>query len=212
MTTNVSGAVPIRGRTALSGNSGRTIDATMKVDLEGTEQWFDDVDPTATGAKTRRSNRRILCMLVRNEAADVLLPKYTVTWKSGKRGLQVDGYCDVTSEACAGVVDEFLPSTGVPVHDLFWIAVKGPSLMRTDLAGGANNSIALDDLLVALTAVTSGATTAGRVAPFALTATSTATTDGTQTRGIINNFGRALSARTTANTNVDILVDTYFVK
>jgi len=211
MTSTASGTVPVRGKTALSGNAGRTIDSTMAAHLEGTEQWFDDIDPTATGAKTRRSNRRCLCMLVRNVAADVLLPKRCVTWKSGQRGKQVDGYCKSTSEACAGVVDEFLTSAGVPVNDLFWLCVQGPTLMKVAV-DATNANIALDDVLIALTAVTSGATTSGRVQTMALTATSTATTDGTQTRALVNRFGRALSARTTADTNGDVLVDTFFAK
>jgi hypothetical protein len=200
--------LPNRGKTFLTGSPDRTIDATMKVDLEGSIKHFDDVDPTVTsGAKMRRSNKRVVCMLVRNEAAAAVLPKRVVSWKSGQRNKQIDGYCKVTDEACAGVVDEFLTSAGAAVHDLFWIVVQGPTLMMTSLAGNAENVINLDDLLGALTAVTSGATTSGRVAVQALTGATAVL--GNQ---IVNGFGRALSAKTTANTNADILVDTYFLK
>jgi len=212
MPNNVEGAVMPRGRTYLSGNPGRTVASSQKADVEGTFHDFKDfVAPTSgNGMRTRRSNRWVTCVLVRNMSGGALLPGYVVTWKSGYRGLQVDGYARTTGQAAAGVVDEFLPAAGVPDKDLFWLVVKGPVLMKTALEGNANNVISLDDRLYALTAVTSGATTAGRVATWALTATSTGTTDGTLTQNILNAFGRALSAKTTANTNADILVDCDF--
>lgn len=211
--SNVNGALPIRGQTFLSGNANRTITATMGVDKEGTLLEFDDVDPTATGGvKTKRSNRKVTCLLVRNEAAAALLPKFIAKWKSGQRGRQVDGYTCITNEAAAGVIDEFLGSSGVAVHDLFWLTVKGPTLIKTPLEGDGTNVISVDDLLGALTAATSGATTSGRVRVNALTATSTATTDGGLGNVLMNSFGRALSAKTTANTNADVLVDCFFMK
>lgn len=205
--SNVNGALPIRGKTFLSGNASRTIDATMGADKEGSMMLFDDVDPTVTtGAKTKRSNRQSTCLLVRNVAAAALLPKFTVKWASGYRNKRVDGYCSSTNEACAGVVDEFLGSAGVAVNDLFWLVVKGPTLMVTPLSGDSANVIAIDDLLGALTAATSGATTAGRVGVIALTAS------GPGGLAVHNAFGRALSAKTTANTNADVLVDVFFLK
>lgn len=75
-------------------------------------------------------------------------------------------------------------------------------MMLTDLAAGANNLIPEGTVLVALTAATSGATTAGRVAPQDLTGATAAL--GLQVQ---NRLGYALSARTTAQTNTTILVD-----
>ncbi len=211
--SNVNGALPIRGKTLLDGNANRTLTSTMAADREGSMMTFDDVDPTATtGAKTKRSNRTVTAMLVRNAAAAALLPKHVVKWKSGQRNRQVDGYTCVTNEAAAGVVDEFLGSAGAAVNDLFWVVVSGPTLIKTPLEGDATNVINLDDLLGALTAATSGATTSGRVRVNALTATSTATTDGKFGDVLMNSFGRAMSAKTTANTNADVLVDVFFLK
>ena len=211
--SNVNGALPVRGKTLLDGNSNRTLTATMATDREGSLLEFDDVDPTVTsGAKTKRSNRRVTCMLVRNAAAAAILGKRVVKWKSGQRGKQIDGYCASTNEACAGISDEFLGSSGCPVNDLFWITVKGPTLILTPLEGDATNVVSVDDLLGALTAATSGATTSGRVRVNALTATSTATTDGSFGNVLMNSFGRAMSAKTTANTNADLLVDVFFMK
>ena len=211
--SNVNGALPVRGKTLLDWNSNRTLTATMATDREGSLLEFDDVDPTVTsGAKTKRSNRRVTCMLVRNAAAAAILGKRVVKWKSGQRGKQIDGYCASTNEACAGISDEFLGSSGCPVNDLFWITVKGPTLILTPLEGDATNVVSVDDLLGALTAATSGATTSGRVRVNALTATSTATTDGSFGNVLMNSFGRAMSAKTTANTNADLLVDVFFMK
>ena len=211
MPNNLEGAVMPRGRTYLSGNPGRTITSSMKADVEGTFHEFKDfIAATGGGMRTRRSNKWVTCILVRNASAGALLPGRIVSWKSGQRGLQVDGYTTTTGQAAAGVVDEFLSSAGVPVSDLFWLVIKGPVLMKTPLEANGNNVINLDDRLYALTAVTSGATTAGRVVTWGLTATSTGTTDGTLTQNLLNAFGRALSAKTTANTNADILVDCDF--
>ena len=65
--------------------------------------------------------------------------------------------------------------------------------MSADVAAGG--------WVVALTAATSGATTAGRVAPQVLTGATAALAAMVQ-----NRIGRALTAKTTANTNADMLV------
>lgn len=213
MTDNVSGGLPRRGQTYLKGATGRTITSTDAAQIEGATKLFDDVAPgQASGAKARRSNRQTLCILVRNASGIALLPKRIARWKSGQRGKQVDGYTTTTAAEAAGVIDEHLPASGVPANDLFWLAVKGPSLILTSLAGDAENVISVDDTLVALTAATSQATTAGRAITWGLTATSTGSTNGTLTNHILNQLGKAMSAKTTANTNADLLVDLQILK
>jgi hypothetical protein len=202
MADNVSG-LPIRGRTYLSG-PGRTPGSTYGASqiLEGTTKIFKDVDQSGRGAKALRSDNDVYCTLVRNASGITLLPKRVVKWKSGQIGKQVDGYCAVDFEAVAGVVDEWLPSAGVVDDDLFWIVRKGPTLVLTDLAGGAANVITSGANLVALTAATSQATTAGRVQEYAFTTNVTALQSQ-----VLNRLGKAMSAKTTANTNADLLVD-----
>lgn len=213
MTDNVSGGLPRRGYTYLGSETGRTITSSDAASVEGATKVFDDVAPgQAAGAKVRRSNRQTTCILVRNVSGIALLPKRIARWASGYRGKRVDGYTTATAAEAAGVIDEHLPAAGVPANDLFWLAVRGPSLVLTDLAGGANNVIAVDDTLIALTAATSQATTAGRVVTWGLTATSTATTDGTLSNYLLNYLGKAMSAKTTANTNADLLVDLQILK
>lgn len=197
-----------RGQTYLTGDPNRTLTSNMHDSIEGTLFEFPDNDPTiVNGARVPRSNRKVLCMLVRNLAAFALEAKRVVKWKAGGRGKQVDGYCAVTDEACAGVVDEFLGASGCPVNDMCWLTVKGPTLVKTSLAGNAENVIAADARLGALTGATSGATTAGRVVAQVFTGATQPLADA-----ITNGFARALSAATTANTNSDLLIDTYFLK
>lgn len=184
------------GATIDSGDYGGT-------QLEGMEWEFEDLDYSANGGvATKRSNERVRCRCVRNVSGGALLPKRLVTFSADEYfGRRVDGYGNSTAEQ-AYPVDEFLPSAGVPDGDLFWIVVKGPATVLTDLAGGANNVHSIGNPVVSLTAATSGATTAGRVAPIDLTG---ATVNlGNQ---VVNWIGRAMSAKTTGNTGADLLIN-----
>jgi hypothetical protein len=98
-------------------------------------------------------------------------------------------------------VDEFLPAAGVPANDLFYIVVRGPATVITSLSD-MSADVVVGDRLVAITAVTSGATTSGRVQPLPGATSSTALANE-----ILNTVGYALSAKTTANTNADLLVE-----
>lgn len=189
-----------RGQTFYGGG---TIDSNnLDPSLEGKEWVFDDLDLTVTGAKTKRSGKKVRCRCVRNVGAAALLPKRLVSFVAGTTyGKRVDGYADTTAEE-AYPVDEFLPAAGVPVNDLFWIVVEGPATVLTDLAGADNNVINAGGVIVALTGATSGATTAGRVAPQDLTGAT-----AVLAKQIQNRIGVALSSKTTANTNADLLIE-----
>lgn len=193
-----------RGETFYNGG---TIDSSNLggVNLEGMVWEFEDVDYSSTspGAKPARSGRKVKCMCVRNVGAAALLPKRLVTLQQSAGAIlgRVDGYARLTADRCFPV-DEFLPAAGVPVNDLFWLVIEGPALCLPDLAGGANNLIPVGTMLVSLTAATSGATTAGRVAPQDLTGATAVL--GVQVQ---NRIGVAVTGRTTANTTSSILVD-----
>lgn len=164
---------------------------------------FEDLDYSVTGPKPARTNRFVRCLVVRNVSGIALLPKRLVTFQqtAGFSTGRVDGYATATA-VNAFPVDEFLPTAGVPNGDLFYIVTEGPASCITDLAGGANNLLPLGTLVVALTAVTSQATTAGRIAPQDLTGATALL--GNQ---IQNRLGYALTAKTTTNTNAGILID-----
>ena len=180
-----------------------TYETTDQSSFAGRVFLFDDLlyNSNPTGAITKRTEHLVEAVLVKNDSGAALLPKRLVVWKTSGNLTLVDGYSAATAAHVAGVVDEFLPSAGVPNGAWFWMVRKGPALCLTDLAGGANNSIALHAYLVALTAATSGATTAGRVNTQDLTGATALLGNQVQ-----NRFGKALSARTTGQTNADILV------
>ena len=156
----------------------------------GVVKEFTDVNPL-TGLV--RSNRRKVCVAVKNTSAGVLLPKRVVTFNTsaGKLFSEVNGYSAVLNEERVGVVDEYLPSSGVAVNDIFWVTVDGPTEVVAAVSGTA---ITAGSRLAAITAATSGATVAGRVTPSSLVGATTGGNDNG--RGVI---GYALSAGTTAD-------------
>lgn len=177
--------------------------------LLGREYEIEDIDwgQTGQGAKAHRSGKLVTVMLVKNESGVNLLPKHVVRFSrtAGEYGHEVDGDVCVAAEDWAGVVDEFLPSAGVPDGYVFFIVTKGPSKVITPDAGAAfNGDISVGSLLVAATAAASTGTTSGRVGVANITA-STQTADYSLVQDpLINAIGRALSAATTGNTATDI--------
>jgi len=199
-----------RGETFYNGG---TIDSNNLggANLEGQERDFEDLDYSAlTGVRPARTNRLVTCRCVRNVGAVALKPKELVRFQNtaGVRPGRVDGKTTVTAADFAGVVDEWLPAAGVPVNDLFWLAVAGPTEILTPLEGDVNNVFAVGDVVIAHTGATSGATTSGRVIVQGLGAATTVAEDVAANK-IQNRVGQAVSARTTANTNVGLLVDVF---
>jgi hypothetical protein len=160
----------------------------------GVVKQFPDVNPI-TGAI--RSNRIKTCVAVRNGSAIALAPKRTVAFSTaaGLAGLStVVGYTSVLNAEHCGVVDEFLPTTGVAVNDIFWVTVDGPSEVAGLVSGTA---IAAGDRVCCVVAANSTGLTAGRVGPSLLSAASTAAGDAG--RGVI---GYAMSASSTSATTM----------
>lgn len=148
----------------------------------GVVKEFTDVNPVTGQVRT---NRRKVCVCVKNTSGAALLPKRVVTFNTaaGKLFSEVNSYSTVVNEERVGVVDEWLPSAGVAANDIFWVTVDGPSEVSAATTGTA---VAAGDRLAAVAAATSGATDAGRMTP--------AGTGATDVRGVI---GYALSAATT---------------
>ncbi len=171
-------------------------DVTLATHLEGREYIHED--------KTYGTALDVRVRICRNNSGATLLPKYVAAFNvtAGKGNYDVKGYGAVTAER-AHVIDEFIPAgVGVANGDLFYVVIEGPTLAKTDLAAGANNVISVGDKLHALTAITTGATTAGRVYTALFTG-ATAVLQGQ----IQNVVGTALSAKTTAQTNGDVLIN-----
>lgn len=184
-----------RGKTFYNGQTPDTSNYGG-TNLEGAIYTFRDIDPA--NPEVERSGKRVTCQVVRNTAAAALLPKRLVVYAAGLDNKRVDGYTSVTAEYAAGVVDEFLPAAGVPVGDLFYIVIDGPTLVKTFLdAGAATNVISAHTAVMAITAATSGATTAGRITQVNNTTVSHA----------LGRVGRAISATSSGGTDRDLLID-----
>lgn len=185
-----------RGETYFSGVGATTTDPSAGV--VGKEWLFEDVNPNTRAV---RSNKSVKCRAVRNVSAITLLPRRIAAFKNAAdtHGIEVDGY--TTTVAARGyLIDEYLPATGVVANDIFWVVVEGPAEGLTDIA--AVDTINIGDKLVALTAVTSQATTAGRLDLAAY-----AVTEAALANQIMHYIGHALSAKTSANTNSTLLID-----
>ena len=180
---------------------GGTVVSTDGANLEGKEFEIEDLDYSATGVPPQRSNLYKRVRVVRNTSGIALLPKRLGSLKAGTPG-QVDGYGTTTAQGQCFPIDEFLAAAGVPNNDLFYITVAGYATVLTDLGGAANNVISVDNWIIALTAATSQATTAGRAQSQMLTGATALLGDQVQHR-----IGRALSAKTTANTDASLLIN-----
>lgn len=190
--------LPDRGKTWFDGTTPPTSFA-QTVDLEGKSATFPDKDPTAANKGQLRSGRNVKCRFVRNVSGITLATKRLVKWASGYVGRRVDGYASTTyGNDAAGVVDDHY-ATGIPANDLGWIVVKGPCLCYTGYSTVAQAEM---QACVVDAGSTSQAASAGKMLGIAVT---TNVTYGHS--GAMNTVARALTARTSANTNTATLYD-----
>jgi hypothetical protein len=163
------------------------------------------------GNKTRLTGMFITARLVRNVAGFAILGKRVVKLKeAGYNGFEaVDGYCAVKADDHCVFSDPNLPSAGCADDDIMWVILEGPTTVLSPFeAGGFDKAIAAGDPLVGATGSTTGTSGVGRVSVGGVLAGgSLAATDAYQQAK--NNLGRAMSARTTGETNAEILVDAF---
>lgn len=190
----------------------RTIDTDNleAANLLGLEKTFEDIDYTATtsGVKNHRSARKVCCRLVRNTSGITLLAKDYV--RVNAAGTEAIGRASLDSEH-GYPLDEWLPSTGLRHGDIGWVVVEGPAMMQTPETAGVAD-IAVGERLHSLTSTAgstqSGTTSdAGRVSTFVVVAATTTAQFDAREAFNANWVGVALTARTTANTSADILVN-----
>jgi hypothetical protein len=202
---------PQRGETFYQGG---TIDLNnlQGVNLEGQVKDFEDIQwdssesakPTRTGSAP---GAKVRCMLVRNLSGATLHKKRLASINPLTK--RVDGYTITTAQR-GFPIDEFLPDTGVPNGDLFWVVIAGRAIIRT-LMSGQTADIAAGDLIVAATvnsASTAAGTTGtpGRPDSIAISALTTAA-QGLAVLRHARYAMEALSAATTGQTNTDLLVE-----
>lgn len=175
---------------------------------------FPSYSAAGTGPRQSRPKRfegSVTVVALRNVSGITLYGKRLGSLKvsAGITSLtEVDGYGYVQAQDLVVFIDEFIATNGVAANDIFWGVIRGPVTVLTSPDGTAFNiDIAVGDRLIAGTAAAStGASTAGRVAGMTFFVGATA---GITQNAIIGSrmIGHALSARTTGNTNADILVN-----
>ena len=151
----------------------------------GMRKEFLDITPS-TGVVN--SNRAVECICVKNASAAALLPGQVAKFKlAATSGLtsggiigEVDGLAGA-SDKLIGVVDEYLPAAGVPVGEVFWLVVRGPSTVRKTTGA----AIAAGDTL-----------------------STTATTGSIATGTTNTQLGYAITAAASADTTERVLVRT----
>lgn len=164
-------------------------------------------------SKTVKTGKPITAILLRNTSGLTLLPKRLgqLSRAAGYAMIkEVDGYSTTLANTHVVLIDDNLPSSGVPDDDIFWGIISGPGLILTPITDtDFNGDIALGARLVAATGTTTGATTSGRVSNVTFTGATAGNTlngfDGFKMAAGV--LGRAMSARTSAETASDILVD-----
>lgn len=176
----------------------------------GLEKQFEDLDYGAAGAvKPARTAHKVSVRAVRNNSGATLYGKEYVQLDA--LGQTITGR--VVNDSQHGYpIDEFLPPGGVRHGDVCYVVVEGPAMMRTPSAGaGFNGDIAAGDRLHSVT-TTAGSTQAGttsaggRVANFSTVAATTTVQFDAREAFNANFVGVACSARTTGETNSDVLV------
>lgn len=165
------------------------------------------------GNRKRLSGRTILAVALRNESGLTLYGKHLarLTRTAGYSLLEsVDGYAAALAEKDVVIIDPGLATGGVADDDIFWGIIGGPTTILTPEDGSAfNGNIAVGEPLVGATAATTGTSVAGRVSNVVhQAATAGDTTAALQAfKMAANLIGYALSARTTGETNADLLIN-----
>lgn len=174
--------------------------STDGADWLGMEKVWRDID--WANAPKYRSNRFVRRRVVRNTSGGALLPQRLGQLDATTRMTSVPGYT-ILDGGRGFPIDEFLPSGGVLANDLFYVVLEGPAMVLTGLNGDGTNVINQgDDLTGLTTASSSQGTSSGRVKTAVWTgATSVLAVE------LAHIIGVALTAATTANTGVNLLVD-----
>jgi hypothetical protein len=115
------------------------------VAVEGTPYTFRHLArvTSSNGIRPVLSGCERNAVLVRNTSGTTLLPGQVVTWQTGFRGQRVAALAAANNYNVAGVVDYYLPSSGVADKDLFWLFRSGPVEVRFDGNSTSNNGVVI---------------------------------------------------------------------
>jgi hypothetical protein len=137
MSTLTSDPPFARGQTL--GGGVATLDSTFGLDKVGCRKEFLDID-AATGVMN--SNRTVTCICLKNTSGAALTKSKLVKFSAVGSASAVAAAADYQ----VAVVDEYLPSGGVAVNDLFWGVIRGPTTVAASGAISAGGRIAVSTL------------------------------------------------------------------
>ena len=140
-------------------------DPEQGTSVTGTQKTFTDSDPRTTHASQFYSNRAVTCLALRNISGAAVAPGTVVQFTATDPLNSFDKVAADATNLC-GIVDEYLPATGVVDQDVCWVVVSGP----TAIATAATDITAGDEL-----AISAGSAAAGTDGIFALGDTDTDT-------------------------------------
>ncbi len=111
----------------------------QSVALEGTPFTFKHLARQANmpgGMRGLLSGQERRALFVRNTSGVTLLPGQAVTWSATHsfRNRRTGALASAANYQMAGIVDYYLPASGVRDGDLFWLFRSGPVEMRGDFA------------------------------------------------------------------------------
>lgn len=182
-------------------------------DWAGKKFLLADSNMASSRTSPRLSGRQLVGVPILNNSGVTLLGKRFARLKrAGGRddNTRVDGYSAALAEKRLVFIDEFLATSGVADKYYFWGILVGPVTALTPMVDADFNAdIAVGAELVSATAVTTQATSGGRVSNLAFPAATSGVTTATfeAFKMAARLVGTALSARTSAETNSNILID-----
>ena len=135
-----------QGATALGSTAFSADNLTSLNHLEGQTVYLPDIDSTGD-KKARRSNADVVALIVRNvepnvDGSTTLAAGDAVQWVTGYHGTRVEKADGGALHQIAGFVDEH--SSGVKTNDLFYMVIKGPSLVNSKDGGNHSKSHDVD--------------------------------------------------------------------
>lgn len=109
--------------------------------FEGAEYEVPDVNWSSGTFATLRSNRTVICRIMRNTSGGTLLPKRGVIpdFAGATPQIQMGSFAAYAGAGeQGGVIDEWLPAAGVVDDDLCYVVFRGPSKVTTAGSGDTN--------------------------------------------------------------------------
>lgn len=190
----------------------------------GQEKWFEDRDlSSSSNPKPLLTKTMVKCRCCVNRTG-VTIPAGTLVvlgTQAGMNGTSTTGVAGesgqyaITQIGRVGVagatgpvpvvlVDEYLPSTGVPDNGMCWVVVEGNCTVKTGLTQ-LTADLAVGDPLVCMTGATSAATSTGTTSGGKIDRLDLSITTGVALAGRIHGLiGHALSACTSQGYNVSV--------